>query len=95
MPADYRNNLYRYNSYLSERAWRSGVATFNDRLLEIGAREGLPVLDLSSRVAGRTALFRDFCHLKEAGHVEVAKQLADLLEPVLAERDGGSQGGGE
>jgi len=86
LPIDYRNNLFRYNSHLSERAWRDGVDVYNGLLERVGAREGLPVLALDARISGRTELYRDFTHLTEAGHREVALALADLLEPLVVAR---------
>lgn len=86
LPAPYRNNLFRYNSYLSERAWREGVGDWNTLLAGYGDAHGLAVLDLPSGLAGKHECFRDFCHLKEAGHRIAAQTLADELEPLLAAR---------
>jgi hypothetical protein len=86
LPLDYRNNLYRYNSHLSERAWRDGVDVFNGLLSRLGAERGLAVLALDERVAGQHAHFRDFTHLTEAGHRAMADALADLVEPLVVGR---------
>lgn len=88
LPAPYRNNLFRYNSYLSERAWREGVGDWNTLLAGYGAAHGLAVLDLPSDLAGRHECFRDFCHLTAEGHAVAARALADELEPLLAARTG-------
>jgi|GEM_PF-6591243 len=95
LPAPYRNNLFRYNSYLSERAWREGVGDWNTLLAGYGATHDLAVLDLPRDLAGRHECFRDFCHLKELGHQVAARSLADALEPLLAERAGEGEEGDE
>lgn len=86
LPTPYRNNLFRYNSHLSERAWREGVEQFNTLQAGYGAAHGLAVLDLPRYLAGEHAYFRDFCHLTPRGHRAAAQALADLLAPLLDAR---------
>jgi len=86
LPLDYRNNLYRYNSHLSERAWRDGVDVYNALLSRVGEREGLAVLALDERVGGDHTNFRDFTHMTASGHRAMAAALADLVEPLVVER---------
>ncbi|QDU86287.1 hypothetical protein Pla163_34380 [Planctomycetes bacterium Pla163] len=93
MPIAYRNNLFRYNSYLSEQAWRTGVDDYNALLVELAARDGLDLVGLDAALSGNGAYFRDFCHLTREGHAAAAKALADQLEPLLAAR--ANEEGGE
>lgn len=96
MKVAYRNNLFRYNSYLSERAWRTGVDDYNALLTEIAriaAPDGLDVIGLDTALSGNGDYFRDFCHLTLEGHAAAARALADQLEPLLAAR--AIEGGGE
>jgi hypothetical protein len=86
LPIDYRNNLYRYNSHLSEQAWRDGVDVYNALLSRVGEREGLAVLALDERVGGEHANFRDFTHMTASGHRAMAAALADLVEPLVVKR---------
>ena len=69
--------------FSSVRGLRSGIEAFNARTLEVGARLGVPVVDLSA-MHGDTRFYFDDCHFTEAGSRELARRLADWM---LAHRE--------
>lgn len=83
MPENYQRNLLRSNSVLSMDGWRSTVASWNDRLVQVGTEREVSVIDLVPAIAGRPELFIDFVHFTPEGHAEVARILADGLLPIL------------
>lgn len=81
-PYDVVTGIFQYNSYLSLEGWVTTIERFNDIIRQVGAREGVFVVDLELDIAGHAEYFRDFVHFTPKGHAAVAAVLAHrLLEP--------------
>ncbi len=78
-PVEYELNLLRFNVFLSREGWLDSVERFNAVLRHVAQSEGVALIDLAERFAGRAELFRDMWHLTREGHEEVAQQIADEL----------------
>lgn len=78
-PYDVVTGIFQYNSYLSLEGWVTTIERFNDIIRQVGAREGVSVIDLERGIAGRAEYFRDFVHFTPKGHAAVAAMLAHRL----------------
>lgn len=65
--------------YLSGGALARCMQAFNQRLLAVGEREGVEVLDLAAELPRSTEVFYDDCHLNEEGARRVGASVAALL----------------
>ena len=57
----------------------STVERFNDIIRQVGAREGVLVVELEGEIAGHADYFRDFVHFTPKGHEAVAAVLSRRL----------------
>lgn len=78
-PYNVVTGIFRYNSYLSLEGWVTTVERFNDIIRQIGAREGILVVDLEREIAGNSEYFRDFVHFTPKGHEAVAVVMSRRL----------------
>ena len=78
-PYDVVTGIFRYNSYLSLEGWVTTIERFNDIIRQVGAREGVLVVELEREIAGHADYFRDFVHFTPKGHEAVAAVLSQRL----------------
>ena len=87
MPDDYRINRLRFDPSVSVAAWVESVDRLNDRLSSYARQKDLPLVPLAEKVGGQPMYFRDPVHFTPAGHVAVARVLADSLAEQLPLND--------
>lgn len=68
------------------------VELYNDTLRQVGAEEGVPVIDLAREMPRNSAYYYDYLHYTEAGAVEVAEIVSRELRPLLTKGFGVSRG---
>lgn len=64
--------------------WKALAPSYNAATVEIGAAEGVPVVDFYSLFKGRSELFADESHFTAEGHRRAAAILHQRLRPHLA-----------
>ena len=79
--------LLRFNLHLSLEAWIDAVARLNEVIRRVARDEQIALVDVARELTGQVQHFRDFSHLRETGHQEVARILARELKVVLATDD--------
>lgn len=72
-------SIFRYNQYLSPRAWTEIIDDWNAALRALAARDGLRLVDLGAALGGKAALYRDFVHFTPEGHDRAGALLAEAL----------------
>lgn len=77
--------------YYSVNVMADAMTQYNEELLRVCQRRGVPCLDLASRLPKDGSTFYDDIHFNEAGAVKVARSLADFLLPSLRDHTGASQ----
>lgn len=79
LPADWGDNLFRYNIHLSIEGWIDSVQVYNRVIKKVAAQNGIPLADVAAALGGHPEYFRDFTHLSAKGH----RVAADAILPVL------------
>ena len=59
---------------------------YNDTLRQVGAENGVLVIDLAREMPRNSAYYYDYLHYTEAGAAEVAEIIYRDLRPFMAER---------
>lgn len=62
------------------------VELYNNTLRQVGAREGVLVIDLAREMPGNSAYYYDYLHYTEAGAAAVAEIVYRHLSPFLTQR---------
>lgn len=75
------------NESHDELWWKNFAPEYNAATLEVGANQGVPVIDVAGHFADKQELFVDESHFTKRGYHVAARLIRDRIRPLLGDRD--------